>query len=65
MHPAAEPDAAIDLPYVAVMTIEAEKTDGAAAALKDNGVSFDRLADGTVTVAAEDANGVWLEFVAR
>ena len=62
LHPAATADPAIGAPYPAAITIGVADPAATAACLQANGVAFDRQGDGSMTVAAEHATGVWLEF---
>lgn len=63
LHP--EVDAAPDraLPHLAVMSVLTADPDAAATHLRGNGIEFHREADGTLTVAPEDACGLWLELM--
>ncbi len=61
MHPDAAPSAAPP-PYYAALRFSCLDTDAVEAVLRRNGVGYDTDLDGTVRVAASEANGVIVEF---
>jgi len=64
LHPASEMREPHPLPMLAVMSVRTVDQDAAAAHLRSNGIDFHAEADGTLSVAPENACGLWLEFVA-
>lgn len=65
LHPEAEDEELPHAPALLVLTLLVEDTGRAAALLKANKVEFTRDSEGTIRIPPEEANGVFLEMVAR